>query len=157
VDIAIFDFATRLTHYPYIVEKGVRYPDEPVPIESSPTSQRIIETKAPLLIGDVPAWEEELGETSLVIHGQPPLSVLPALVIVGVEVGGRISLEILDGRNAFSEIDVRLLARVAGSLGVALENARLVHETGQGNAGLALINGVRAGIAGEFEPQAIYD
>ena len=46
---------------------------------------------------------------------------------------------------------------LAGSLSVALENARLVHETRQRNAELALINSVQAAIAGELDPQAIYD
>src|SRR6476469_6774238 len=46
---------------------------------------------------------------------------------------------------------------VAGSESVALENARLVHETRQRNAELALINGVQDAIAGELDPQAIYD
>ena len=46
---------------------------------------------------------------------------------------------------------------LAGSIGAALENARLVQETRQRNAELALINGVQAAIAGELDPQAIYD
>ena len=46
---------------------------------------------------------------------------------------------------------------LAGSLSVALENARLVHETRQRNAELALINSVQEAIAGELDPQAIYD
>ena len=40
---------------------------------------------------------------------------------------------------------------------MALENARLVHETRQRNAELALINSVQDAIAGELDPQAIYD
>ena len=40
---------------------------------------------------------------------------------------------------------------------MALENARLVQETRQRNAELALINGVQDAIAGELDPQAIYD
>ena len=40
---------------------------------------------------------------------------------------------------------------------MALENARLVHETRQRNAELALINSVQDAIAGELETQAIYD
>ena len=46
---------------------------------------------------------------------------------------------------------------LAGSLSVALENARLVHETRQRNAELALINSVQEALAGELEMQAIYD
>jgi PAS domain S-box-containing protein len=157
VDIAIFDLAARVTRFPYIVERGVRFPDEPVPIELSPTSRRILETKAAVLISDVPAWEEEQGETSPVLQGEPALSVLAAPLIAGDEVRGRISLQNLDRTNAFSENDVRLLTTLAGSLSVALENARLVHETRQRNAELALINSVQDAIAGELEPHAIYD
>src|SRR5262249_30264509 len=51
----------------------------------------------------------------------------------------------------------QLLETLAGSLSVALENARLVHETRQRNAELALINGVQDAIAGELDPQAVYD
>ena len=40
---------------------------------------------------------------------------------------------------------------------MALENARLVHETRQRNAELALINSVQEAIAGELDHQAIYD
>ena len=42
-------------------------------------------------------------------------------------------------------------------MSVALENARLVHETRQRNAELALINSVQQAIAGELDSQAIYD
>src|SRR5262249_23601763 len=58
---------------------------------------------------------------------------------------------------AFNDGDQRLLTTLAGSLSVALENARLVHETRQRNAELALINGVQEAIAGELDSQAIYD
>ena len=50
-----------------------------------------------------------------------------------------------------------MLKRLASSLSVALENARLVHETRQRNAELAVINDVQAAVAGELDPQAIYD
>src|SRR5262249_11890947 len=122
-----------------------------------PTSRKILETKAPVLISDVPAWEKEQGETSPVLQGEPALSVLAAPLIAGDEVRGRISLQNVDRTNAFSENDVRLLTTLAGSLSVALENARLVHETGQRNEERALINGGQEAIAGELEPQAIYD
>src|SRR5206468_4201015 len=59
--------------------------------------------------------------------------------------------------HAFSDADEQLLATIAGSLRVALENARLVHETRQRVAELALINSVQESIAGELDQQAIYD
>jgi PAS domain S-box-containing protein len=157
VDIGIFDFAAGLTRYPYTIEKGVRFPDEPTSIERSHSNRRILETKAPFLVNDVPASERERGEAFHVVQGEPALSVLFAPLISGDEVRGRISLQNLDRTNAFTENDVRLLTTLAGSLSVALENARLVHETRQRNAELALINSVQDAIAGELDDQAIYD
>ncbi len=157
VDIGLFDFAAGLTRYPYTIERGVRFPDEPTPMELSPSTSEILETKAPILVNDVPARDRERGEAAPVTQGEPALSVLFAPLISGDEVRGRISLQNLDRTNAFTENDVRLLTTLAGSLSVALENARLVHETRQRNAELALINGVQDAIAGELDPQAIYD
>ena len=68
-----------------------------------------------------------------------------------------ISLQNLDREHAFSEADVRLLTTLAGSLSVALENARLFDETRQRNAELALINAVQRGLAEKLEMQAMYD
>ena len=62
VDIGIFDFAAGLTRYPYTIEKGVRYPDEPTSIELSHSNRQVLETKAPVLVNDVPASERERGE-----------------------------------------------------------------------------------------------
>jgi PAS domain S-box-containing protein len=157
VDIGIFDFAAGVTRYPYTIERGVRFPDEPTPIDDSPSNRRILETKAPILTNDVPAAERDRGEAFPVVQGEPALSTLFAPLISGDEVRGRISLQNLDRTNAFTENDVRLLTTLAGSLSVALENARLVHETRQRNAELALINSVQEAIAGELDSQAIYD
>ncbi len=68
-----------------------------------------------------------------------------------------ISLQNLDREHAFSDADVRLLTTLAGSLSVALENARLFEETRQRNAELALINDVQRGLAENLEMQAMYD
>jgi PAS domain S-box-containing protein len=157
VDIAIFDFASGLTHFPYAIERGVRYPDDPIATERSPITREILETKAALLINDIPARAREQGNAFPVSQGEPAQSVLAAPLVAGDEVHGRITLQNLDRTNAFSENDVRLLTTLAGSLSVALENARLVHETRQRNAELALINSVQSALAGELELQAIYD
>ncbi|HEY8108359.1 MAG TPA: GAF domain-containing protein [Gaiellaceae bacterium] len=156
VDIAFFDFATGLMHFTYAIERGVRFPDEAVPIEKSVITQEIFETKAAVLINDVPARAQERGDPFTVTQGEPALSVLAVPLGAGDEIRGRISLQNLDRTNAFTENDVRLLTTLAGSLSVALENARLVHETRQRNAELALINSVQDALAGELELQAIY-
>ena len=85
------------------------------------------------------------------------MSVLFVPLIVGGEATGRISLQNLDHEHAFSEADLRLLTTLAGSLSVALENARLFEETRQRNAELALINDVQRGLAENLEMHAMYD
>jgi GAF domain-containing protein len=57
----------------------------------------------------------------------------------------------LDHEHAFDDADARLLTTLAGSLSVALENARLFEESRQRNAELALINTVQGGLAENLE------
>ena len=119
----------------------------------------MIETQAPLLINDSTAWERRSStatRTCLTSASRRCRSCSSRSSPADESTGG-ISLQNIDRTNAFTECDVRLLTTLAGSLSVALENARLVHETRQRNAELALINSVQAAIAGELDPQSIYD
>jgi len=59
--------------------------------------------------------------------------------------------------SAFSDADVRLLTTLAGSLSVALENARLFEEIRQRNSELSLISDVRRGLAERLEMTAMFD
>ena len=111
----------------------------------------MLETREPLLItrghrrpspSDTAAWCPA---------GEAPKSVLFVPLVVGGKATGVISLQNVDREHAFSESDQQLLETLAGSLSVALENARLVHETRQRNAELALINSVQDAIAGELD------
>src|SRR5205814_10347800 len=97
-------------------------------------------------------------------QGDPAKAVLVAPLIVGAEVRGRISLQNVDRENAFSESDLRLLTTLAGSLSVALENARLfdqtkrlLTETDERAAELAVVNSVQRGLAERLDMQAMYD
>ena len=85
-------------------------------------------------------------------------------VFIGGEAGGLVELLNMDREDAFSETDARLLSTVANAMGVALENARLfdetqrlLKETEQRAAELAIINSVQEGLASKLEMQAIYD
>src|SRR4029077_18506854 len=91
------------------------------------------------------------------LSGVMPKSVLYVPLVIGGKATGVISLQSVDQERAFTASDQQLLETLAGSLAVALENARLVHETRQRNAELALINSVQEALAGELEMQAIYD
>src|SRR4029079_1273543 len=77
---------------------------------------------------------------------------------------GVISVESFEREAAFGEADVRLLSTLASSLSVALENARLfaetrrlLDETQQRNAELAVINSVQQGLVAQLDFQGIID
>jgi PAS domain S-box-containing protein len=155
VDIGIYDETSGLLHFPYTIERGVRFADEP--IELIGFRKHVMQSLEPLMIEEnTPEVAERYGNP-LVLAGEPPESLLYVPLVVGGRATGVISLQNLDRTHAFSDSDQQLLETLAGSLSVALDNARLVHETRQRNAELALINSVQAAIAGELDPQAIYD
>ena len=85
-------------------------------------------------------------------------------IIGGDRVLGSIVIENYEREHAFGEAEVRLLETVAASMGVALENARLfdetqrlLKETEQRAAELAVINSIQQGMAAELDFQAIVD
>ena len=85
-------------------------------------------------------------------------------LISGGQVNGTIRLENYEREFAYSESDVSLLQTLANSMSVALENARLFDETNrllketeQRTAELAVINSVQEGLAKELDMQGIYN
>jgi GAF domain-containing protein/DNA-binding response OmpR family regulator len=155
LDIGVLDPEARVIRYPYTLERGVRLPDEPTPVAGGPGAH-VLETREPLLINQ--RFAERVAELGGgFVQGEPPLSAVYVPLVIGGEATGRISLQNLDRERAFSEADVRLLTTLAGSLSVALENARLFEETRQRNAELALINDVQRGLAENLDAQAMYD
>ena len=124
VDIGIFDHERGMISYPYTIERGVRFPDEPVPI--SRLARELIDTGKPIRVDDVSTLAPGF---AVVTQGEAAKSLLMAPLIAGGDVRGRISLQNLDKTHAFSEADSRLLSTIASSLGVALENVRLFDET----------------------------
>ena len=77
--------------------------------------------------------------------------------MVGGRATGVISLQNLDRENAFTEVDVRLLATLAGSLSVALENARLFEETRQNAAEMSIVNNVGQALADQLDLGALIE
>ena len=119
--------------------------------------KHVMETGEPLMINENVAEAAERYGNPPVIVGDAPKSDLFVPLLLGGRATGVITLQNVDREHAFTDSDQRLLVTLAGSLSVALENARLVHETRQRNAELALINSVQEAIAGELDDQAIYD
>jgi len=154
VDIGMVDTDAGLIRFPYTIERGVRFPDEPQPLLGF--RQQVISTRAPLVINaDARERSAELGQN--VVQGEMPKAMVYVPLIVGDEARGVISLQNLDREHAFSEGDVRLLTTLAASLSVALENARLIHETRQRVAELDTVNRVGQAISSQLDLSALID
>jgi GAF domain-containing protein/CheY-like chemotaxis protein/tetratricopeptide (TPR) repeat protein len=162
VMIGTFDPAAHMQHYRYALEKRQLLRMGPGPM--SGLAEYLIRTRQPVLINeDATARSDEIG-LRLVPGTESPRSLLFIPLVVGDEVRGAISLQNIDRENAFSESDVRLLQTLASSMSVALENARLfeetqrlLKETEQRAAELAIINSVQQGLASKLDMQGIYD
>ncbi|MES2646002.1 MAG: GAF domain-containing protein [Bacteroidota bacterium] len=160
--IATFDHTNNTEQLHYLIEKGQRHYPGPFPLNG--IRKRLIQTKEKILINkDFEAVVANMGVEKLEGTEQPK-SALYVPLLIGEKVTGYISLQNVDRENAFSAADVRLLETLANSMGVALENARLFDETNrllketeQRTAELAVINSVQDGLAKELDMQAIYE
>jgi GAF domain-containing protein/CheY-like chemotaxis protein len=149
VDIGVLDEETGLVHFPYAIENGQRWPDDPIPLRSF--RKVVFETGKPMRIGEADlAAEVESGEI-VITQGELPKSVLLAPLMMGPAVRGLISLQNVDRDEAFSDSDEELLTTLASSLSVALENVRLIDETRQRLAELATVNEVGNALATQLE------
>ncbi len=154
VIIASFDHDTGTEKFNYMIEKGEQF--HPEPRRYDKLRYQLIMTKQKILINnDVPKALEEFG-LKLIANSEMPKSILYVPLIVGNKVTSYVSLQNVDKENAFSDSDVRLLETLANSMSVALENARLFDETNrllketeQGKAELAVINSVQEGLVRE--------
>ncbi|MDX1672076.1 MAG: GAF domain-containing protein [Balneolaceae bacterium] len=160
--IRTFDHDESLEVWEYAVEKGERLHVNPRPIIWA--NRLLINSKEPLLIKkNYIETAKKYGETG-VTEGLPPKSAVFVPMVVGNEVVGSVSLQNVDRVEAFSESDVQLLSTLTNSMSVALENARLYNETTrllaeteQRSAELAVINSVQEGLVAEMDMQGIYD
>jgi len=160
--IRTFEHDTGLEYFQYAIEKKVRFNVEPRPIIW--TNNIIITTKEPLLINDNFIEKAKKFGSEGVVKGEPPKSAVFVPMIVGDVVKGSVSLQNVDREHAFTDSDVRLLTTLTNSMSVALENARLFDETNrllketeQRTAELAVINSVQEGLAHELDMQGIYN
>lgn len=73
----------------------------------------------------------------------------------GKQVNGYFSLQNMERENAFTDSDVRLLQTLAGSMGIAIENARLFNAEQQRATELAAISKVSQALVAETELEAM--
>jgi len=155
VIIANFDHENGTEIFGYAIEKGERLYLKPRPYDK--LRQTLIDTRQRILINQ--NFEEAYRQFGMrVLPGSEfPKSALYVPLIVDEKVTSYVSLQNVDKENAFSESDVRLLETLAISMSTALGNARLLKETEQRTAELAVINSVQEALAKEMDIQAIYD
>ena len=162
VDIESYDEATNMIRFEYTVERGERLPADPMQLIGF--RRQVVETKAPVLVNrDLAARAEAAGQPA-VVAGELAKSALFVPMISAGRVTGIVLIENLEREDAFTDGDVRLLSTLSGSLSIALENFRLFDETKrllaestERAAELAIINSVQQGLAAELDMQAMYD
>jgi len=123
--VALLDRATMMLSFPYSFgEQGA----QALPFGEGLTSQ-IIRTGQPLLINeDLEGSSARIGVQRI---GRRAASYLGVPIFAGGEAIGAIGVQSTDRENRFTEADQRLLSTVAGSVGVAMYNARLFEEARQ--------------------------
>lgn len=158
VGIATFDIDEDKEQIQYLFENGERHFPEIRPINTS--RHYLIKHKEILHFnGNISEnWERITGEFNPVVPGtQNAKSAVYVPMLVNEKVMGYLSIQNLDRKNAFSASDVQALSTLSNSLSIAFENARLLSETEQRNAELAVINSVQEGLVAEMDMQGIYD
>ena len=155
VSISVYDEASRLLAFPYVIERGERLHENPIALIGF--RRHVMETREPLMIDEVTPEVAERYGNPWVLSGDPIRSALFVPLVVGGRATGVISLQNADRTHAFAEADQRLLTTLAGSLGVALDNARLMHETRQRVAELATVNSVGQALASQLDLGALIE
>ncbi|TIV12392.1 MAG: GAF domain-containing protein, partial [Mesorhizobium sp.] len=125
VDIGLFDPDDNLLHFPYTIERNVRFPDLPMPLIGF--RKHVMDTGQPLLLNDAVTASEKYGNP--VLQGEAAKSGLFVPLIIGGQAKGVISLQNLDHEHAFNESDVNLLTTIGNATSIAVEKARLFTET----------------------------
>jgi GAF domain-containing protein/CheY-like chemotaxis protein len=160
--IGTLDTVNQMEEFNYNIEKGQRY--YPAPRRYDGVRQFLVDSRQPYLNNHITLEQIHQSGGNVVEGTETPKSLLFVPLVVGQQVTGYVSLQNVDRYDVFTESDVRLLQTLANSMSVALENARLfdetqrlLKETEQRNAELAIINSVQEGLGSKLEMQAIYD
>jgi PAS domain S-box-containing protein len=161
--ISSYDHEKQVSRADYIFENGQHLSDDEL-LPFSAMAKHLIATRQPVVINENSKEAQKQYGLKHIEGTQVPKSLIYVPFGTGTQVNGYFSLQNFDRQNAFSESDVRLLQTLAGSMGIALENARLfgetqrlLKETEQRAAELAVINSLQAALAAELNIQGIYD
>jgi GAF domain-containing protein/CheY-like chemotaxis protein len=162
LNIVIWDAPTATAHTLYALQHGVRIHVPPNRPNPDGAMFKALGAKRPVVANsraEMDAWGLRTMEGT-----DPSLATAMVPVFSGERLIAVIALESHERENAFGEAEIRLLTTVGASLGVALENARLfgetqrlLKETEQRNAELAVINSIQQGMAGALDFRGIVE
>ncbi len=160
--IGLFDHEKQVEIFSYIWEKGVYADDPPRPLNG--LRRHLIATRQTLLNNHVTQETADRLEAKPIGNTPMPKSVVFVPMVVGDAVRGYVSIQNVERFEAFTDADVRLLETLTSSLAVAFENARLfdetqrlLKETEQRNAELAVINSIQQAVGAALDFQAIVE
>jgi hypothetical protein len=159
--LGTLDHESRQGSFNYFYEMGERFHPEPVPFSGI---MEYIANEGEMVVINENMVEESEAYGLHTPAGDAPKSGVWMPLKSGSRAQGIVSLQNLDMENAFSDSDVRLLSTIANSMSVALENARLfeetqrlLKETEQRAAELAVINSIQRGMDEKLDFQAIIE
>ena len=161
--IAILEEESGLIHMPYWTENGVRDRDVPPMELGQGLTSRVLSTRRPVRTGSMAEAAELGGLVSGDLDAGMQESYLGVPIPSGDRVIGVLALT-KHPSNAFSDADEQLVSTIASSMGVALENARLfdetkrlLAETNERAAELAIINSVQQSLAAKLDMESMYE
>jgi PAS domain S-box-containing protein len=163
VGISLYDHESGIVEMPYILDHGERFFHEPRPVFG--TFKYLLEKPEPIHIRTHAEFEYMLAKIQGENLGGPTEDNSHIIVpmLSGPQVIGVVSVGKLP-EHAFDESDVRLLQTLANSMSVALQNARLfdetqrlLKETEQRAAELAIINTVQRALSAQLDIRGIYE
>jgi K+-sensing histidine kinase KdpD/CheY-like chemotaxis protein len=162
IDIRLFSPETNQVFFSYVRDRGKLI--TLAPSELVGMSKYVYETHQTLIINENLAERmKELGSFSLP-GTQAEKSFMAVPIMVANKAIGMVAISNYERENAFTDSEARLLQTVVSAMSVALENARLFDETNrllketeQKTAELAVINSVQDGLVREMKVQSIYE
>jgi len=123
--IALLDENKNTIEYVYLVDRGVRYPDESISISEQTITARVITTGEPLIFTNDADWEAFCIKRSLYGTQEVSQSVLIAPMKLSGKVIGAISAQNYQS-NIYTSEQIQIFVTLANQVATAIENYRLV-------------------------------
>ncbi|MGE5139855.1 MAG: GAF domain-containing protein [Rudaea sp.] len=123
--VALLDKDRNMIEFPYFVSENQPAKPDPLPYGEGLTS-RILQTREPLTLME--NAESQAAALAAHTYGPPSKSYLGVPIIANDQAFGVLSIQSTTAARAFNESQARLLTTIAGSVAIAIQNARLYQQ-----------------------------